>query len=114
MRDVLSIVQRELVPWQEHNFPNRPAWQPLVGMQEELGELAHAFLKKSQNIRLTENHNENLIDSLADLLVYACDFANACGIDLSDALDRTWAKVRQRDWQKHREQYQKDCTGDNI
>lgn len=99
----LHEVQKELVAWQQHNFPGRPAWQPLVGMQEELGELSHAFLKKSQNIRLNEDHDANMKDALADLLVYACDFANAVGVDLSLELNNTWSKVKQRDWQKHRE-----------
>ena len=35
----LSDVQQQLGPWQEHNFPGREAWEPLLGIAEELGEL---------------------------------------------------------------------------
>jgi NTP pyrophosphatase (non-canonical NTP hydrolase) len=64
------------------NFSNRPAWQPALGLAEETGELVHSFLKRAQGIRCEENHDEGIRDALADLVVFACDFANAVRIDL--------------------------------
>lgn len=96
--NVLRRVQVELRTWQEHNFPGRDAWEPLVGMQEELGELSHAFLKRHQGIRTGEDHESAILDALSDLLIYACDFANAEEINLASALEETWEEVRKRDW----------------
>ncbi len=36
-------------------------------MIEELGEFTHAYLKKSQGIRVGEKHDENLIDACCDM-----------------------------------------------
>jgi NTP pyrophosphatase (non-canonical NTP hydrolase) len=95
----LSQVQVELRPWQEHNFPGRPAWQPLLGIGEELGELNHSFLKREQQIRMNEDHDAKLRDALGDILIYMCDFANAEGLDLDAILAETWQEVVQkRDW----------------
>jgi NTP pyrophosphatase (non-canonical NTP hydrolase) len=99
--EILKKVQKELKPWQEHNFPGRPSWQPLLGIQEEVGELAHAYLKQTQGIRTNENHVEAIKDALGDILVYMCDFCNAEGIDLADELSKTWDIVKLRDWKKN-------------
>lgn len=94
----LRTLQDELLSWQQHNFPHRPSWQPLLGLQEELGELSHAYLKRAQKIRTTENHTENIKDAVGDIVVYLADFCNAEGIDLEEAIFETWARVKQRDW----------------
>lgn len=101
--DTLRTVQTELKPWQERNFPNRPVWMPVMGLAEESGEACHALLKREQGIRCDEDHTANLHDALADIIVYACDVANAEGVDLASVLAATWAKVKQRDWVAHRE-----------
>lgn len=98
----LARCQVQLVDWQQHNFPGRPDWHPLLGAVEELGELAHAFIKRAQGIRGTpEEHKADIADALADILVYLCDFANSQGVDMETNLDATWRKVRSRDWQKY-------------
>jgi NTP pyrophosphatase (non-canonical NTP hydrolase) len=98
---VLKRVQRELVPWVKHNFGDRPGWMPVMGIQEECGELAHAFLKRAQGIRGTdEQHLADIRDALADIIIFACDAATAHGIDLEQALSDTWAMVKQRDFIK--------------
>lgn len=96
--DTLSIIQRQLKPWQAHNFGDRPSWQPLLGIQEEAGELAHAFLKRAQNIRNNEDHTADIEDACADILIFLCDFCNAEGIDLRQTVRDTWIKVRERNW----------------
>lgn len=97
----LNTVQEELKPWQDHNFPGRPSWVPLLGIQEEAGELAHAYIKRHQGIRNTENHEANIRDAVADLIVFLCDFCNAEGINLEEELVKTWNQVKQRDWKKN-------------
>ncbi len=96
----LATLQRELAPWVEHNFGERPSWQPLLGLQEEIGELAHAYLKRAQGIRTNENHDEGIRDAVADITIFLCDFCNAEGIDLEAEISKTWGKVKQRDWKK--------------
>lgn len=95
---LLSEVQTELLPWQQHNFPDSEPWEPLVGIAEEVGELSHSFLKRHQNIRMNEDHNAKIEDALGDILIYVCDFANRQGVDLDKVLAETWAAVSQRDW----------------
>src|SRR6185503_13269547 len=100
---MLRLMQREVSEWVARNFdPNRPSWHPLLGIQEEVGELSHAFLKRAQGIRGTaEQHTEGIKDALADAIIYMLDFCNKEGIDLQAELERTWDKVKQRDWKKN-------------
>lgn len=95
----LAELQHELQPWQEHNFPGRDAWEPLVGVMEEAGELAHAHLKKHQGIRGTAQELDIAAeDAVGDIIVYLADFCNARGFDLQYCLNAAWRQVRQRDW----------------
>jgi NTP pyrophosphatase (non-canonical NTP hydrolase) len=97
--DTLTRIQAEQRAWVLHNFGNREAWQPLLGIQEEVGELAHAFLKRHQGIRGTrEEHDAAIRDAVADIIIFLLDFSSAEGIDVREVLDETWQKVRQRDW----------------
>ena len=103
----LRALQVQLKLWQEHNFPGREAWQPLLSISEEVGELYHAYLKRNRRtqlrIRLEENHSAKIRDAVADIIVFLADFCNAEGIDLQEALEQTWTEVKQRDWQARRE-----------
>jgi len=96
----LSEIQTELRPWVKHNFGVRPAWQPLLGLQEELGELSHAFLKREQGIRTSEDYVLEIRDSAADLVIFLLDFCNAEGIDLAHEVAFAWEHVQGRDWKK--------------
>ena len=96
--DTLARVQAELKPWVAHNFGDREPWQPLLGIMEEVGELAHAFLKQNQGIHTTEDHTTAIRDAVADVVVFLCDFCNGQGIDLAAQVRETWASVRRRDW----------------
>jgi NTP pyrophosphatase (non-canonical NTP hydrolase) len=97
----LGDVQKSQKPWVKHNFGNRPSWMPLIGVMEELGELAHAFLKKAQGIRGTaKEHDLAIKDAVADIVIFLCDFCSSQGIDLEREVIETWAKVKTRDWKK--------------
>jgi len=93
-------LQDEQRPWVEHNFPGREAVDPLLGAVEELGELAHAQLKMRLGIRGTEaEHKEHAADSVADVIIFLSDYCTAMGFDLQSIMEKTWADVKQRDWQ---------------
>lgn len=101
--DILTEVQREHKDWHKHNFGHVPSWMPMLGMMEELGELAHALLKQEQKIRTNEDHDENIKDAIGDLLIFTIGLANTLGLDLRSVLAETWVKVRKRDWKKNPE-----------
>lgn len=57
--------------WVARNFPDSYKTDTLLGVVEELGELAHAHLKSKQGIRGTKaEHNEAAKDAIGDLVVY--------------------------------------------
>lgn len=70
----------------------------LLGMVEELGELCHAVIYRHQGRGYAdpEEHRAAKADALADLLVFACDFAEREGICLEGTLNAVWEKVRRR------------------
>jgi len=94
----LDRIQREQFEWSRKNFGDHPAWHPLLGLQEEIGELSHAYLKKTQNIRTDEDHDEAMKDAVADIVIYLVDFCSTIGYRLESELVSTWEKVKQRDW----------------
>lgn len=56
--------------WNVKNFGEQP-WQIFAaGIIEEVGELSHGILKRHQNIRMEEEHNAKIRDSLADIFIY--------------------------------------------
>jgi NTP pyrophosphatase (non-canonical NTP hydrolase) len=104
----MKKIQAEIFEWSTRNFGELPNSQiPLrissfLGMVEEVGELAHAVLKWSQGIRGTaEEHQAEVEDSIADLLVYTLDFCARNNMDAEMLLANVWAKVKLRDWKKN-------------
>lgn len=111
--NVLARVQREVAEWAQQ-FGDNPSHHPdydgvklfsippFLGMVEEIGEMAGPMAKLHQGRKFHNGPEEfaeykaRLRDGLADLLIFACDFARREGIDLSEALDRTWETVKQR------------------
>lgn len=92
-------VWRSRQPWDQLNPTH-----PLLGVVEEVGELAHAHLKREQGIRGTpEEHDAAKVDAIGDILVYLADYCERNGISLGFALIDTWEKVRKRDWSKNKE-----------
>lgn len=99
-------LQDECAAWRLHNFPatvtdpqNRH--HQLLGLVEEVGELAHTVLKFEQRIRegLSEGKlTVDLEDGVGDLVIFLTGFCDRYGIDLETAIEETWARVKQRDW----------------
>lgn len=60
--------------WIAHNFPDNELPKPqesILGLIEEIGELAHSHLKELQHIRGTdEEHQANAKDAIGDATVY--------------------------------------------
>ncbi len=94
----IRLIQEDQRGWIAHNFGSRPSWQPLLGVQEEVGELSHAHLKEAQGIRTHEDHEEQAKDACADIVIFLMDYCSARGWDLVDLVEMTWDEVRKRDW----------------
>lgn len=95
----LHRLQEEVGAWARTNFGERPAWMPLLGAVEELGELAHAHLKAAQKIRGTEEaHTEAAKDAVADTIIYLADYCFVRGWDLGEIVKRVWGEVKKRNW----------------
>ena len=95
----MNRIQREQKEWSERNFGPHPAWHPLLGLVEEVGELSHAYLKREQGIRGTkEEHDEAIRDAVADAIIFLCDFCTCEGIDLECQVSATWEQVKKRNW----------------
>ena len=106
----LREIQREIGEWSRRNFGEQVSKAtgqrlgslcPLLGVQEELGELCHVVLKRHQGIRGYDDdvkYQTERDDALADILVFLCDFSEDEGVDLEGVLAMAWNKVKSRDW----------------
>lgn len=97
----LSVLQSEVAEWGRRNFPNAKEHQPLLGVQEECGELAHAHLKMEQGIRGTqEEHFAAKEDAVGDIMIFLAHYCYLNRIDLENATLNAWNHVKDRDWIK--------------
>lgn len=93
----LNEMQDEQYEWSMRNFGPQSAMLPLLGVVEELGELAHAVLKREQGIRKDENHLHNEKDAIGDVCIYLMDYCNRRGFNLLQIVNTAWEEVRERD-----------------
>ncbi len=94
----LSSLQNAVRDWALHNFGPGQWWHRMLLLMEELGELAHALLKKEQGIRLEEDHVAKAKDAVGDLAISLADFCNSMGWNFEELVAATWAEVKKRDW----------------
>lgn len=98
----LSQLQHEHRLWVEHNFSTQESWEPLLGLMEEVGELSHAHLKYSQDIR-GYDHDKYWVeatDAVGDIVIYLASYCTVNRFDLGACVRRTWHQVKARDWIK--------------
>lgn len=81
-------LQKEQAEWSLRNFGPHPVEHPLLGMIEELGELAHAHLKGLQGIRHTP---EEILamkkDACADFMIFLSDYFTCRNRTMQDKVD---------------------------
>lgn len=96
----LRDLQRAHAEWLKHNFPNQTPHQALLGVTEEVGELAHAHLKMEQGIRGDAvTHRADAADAIGDIIIYLASYCNTNDYDLEECVNEAWRGVSQRDWQ---------------
>lgn len=94
-----STLQSRLHLWRQRNFPTADADQQLFGVVEEVGELAHANLKRKQGIRGTlEQHIAAERDAVGDILIYLAGYCSYKGWDMLAIYQDTADHVTERDW----------------
>jgi NTP pyrophosphatase (non-canonical NTP hydrolase) len=102
--------------WGRQNFGDeeeRPSYHPLLGVQEEVGELSHAHLKQEQGIRGTPEELEaKAKDAVGDIVIFLADYCTLRGFDMQEIVEETWQHVSKRNWKDNnnemREMYQLD------
>jgi len=94
----LTDLQDERDAWIKHNFPNDELVDSIMGAVEELGELAHHYLKQKQGIRIAE-HEKEMADAVADTVIFLAGVCSHLGLDYGVLVRDTWEEVRKRDWQ---------------
>lgn len=99
----LNILQEEHAVWLAANFPQQKSHQPLLGLTEEVGELAHAHLKAEQGIRNYVDHREAVADAIGDIVIFLASYCNTNGYDLGTCVDDAWDEVKQREWNRFRQ-----------
>jgi NTP pyrophosphatase (non-canonical NTP hydrolase) len=62
-----AVFQQEVGDWSRKNFPNNTAMNPLLGLAEEIGELAEATAM---------GNFDKITDSIGDIMVYMADYCS--------------------------------------
>jgi len=96
----IKNLQKEVAAWADYNFPEECVEDCMLGLTEEVGELARCVLKNRQGIRgSTEDHKRAAAEEVGDILIFLMQFCTKSDLDIEKCLTDKWAKVRLRDWQ---------------
>lgn len=71
-------------------------------LTEEVGELARIVARKYGEQSFKEGENQDPADEMADVLWVLICLANQTGVNLTDALERSFEKKTQRDNTRHK------------
>ena len=96
-----SWLQEKLAAWQGRNFGAPALSEIALGVGEEVGELHHAILKRTQRIRGMDdegNFKEAAGDAIADATIYLIQLATALRLDFATLVHETAKHVMARDW----------------
>jgi NTP pyrophosphatase (non-canonical NTP hydrolase) len=96
--DDVAETQQAIYEWSLEQFGDQDPENPLIGAQEELGEVARIVLKGKQGIRQEELAEEDLEMEVADVVIYLMDFCARNDVDLAEGLHRARSKVLDRDF----------------
>jgi NTP pyrophosphatase (non-canonical NTP hydrolase) len=96
----LGTLQRLQKDWSDYNFPGQTPSQSLLGMTEELGEIAHSVLKYQQGIRGANavSLKADIKDGIGDFCMFAMQLCNHYGISFAECLETAWHEIKTRDW----------------
>jgi len=104
-------MQEEMFAWLEREFPMSLTLEAqTLGVAEETGEICQLILKKAQKIRTAGLLNEldwklAIADGVGDVIIYLMNLCSIAEIDIEKSITSTVSKVKQRDWNKWRENH---------
>lgn len=87
-------IQDQVAQWEEKNCPDMTAEDKLIGIMEELGELAHANFKGRL---LGRDTREQEVDAVGDIVIFLMGYCNKREINLCHTVGMVWGKVQRRD-----------------
>ena len=70
-------------------------------LTEEVGEVARIMARKYGEQSFKDNEKQELADELADVLCVLICIANQTGVDLTEALEKSFGKKTERDKKRH-------------
>lgn len=71
-------------------------------LTEEVGELARVIARKYGEQSFKAGEKDNLADEMADVLWVLTCLANQTGVDLTEAIEKNFAKKTVRDVKRHK------------
>jgi NTP pyrophosphatase (non-canonical NTP hydrolase) len=114
---MIDLKQKELHDWQAKNFPRDRyeamrkeelidiiiTLQVTLGMCEEVGEIAHAVLKGTQNIRegVDGIDKEKVGDGFGDVNIYGQQLMSELKLDAEKEIEKATNTVLARNWIKY-------------
>lgn len=87
---LFETLQTEVGEWSQENFGGQPDHYPFLGTGEEAGELADDLDDESAP-------DEEELDAIGDVLVYAADFCARRGLDYQAAYDAAQNRTPEHD-----------------
>lgn len=107
MQDVL-LHDKEMNRWEKHFIAMSDLQQPANNVLTEglavlIGKLCHSSLKMCQDIRRTEDHQENIKMSMCHVWRCCYRLSSWMGRDLNTLVHEVASKVVQRDWVKNKD-----------
>ena len=70
-------------------------------LTEEVGEVARIMARKYGEQSFKDNEKQELADELADVLWVLICISNQTGVDLTEALEKSFGKKTERDKKRH-------------
>lgn len=87
MTTELAQIVQDRNEWEARNFPTSGLRHAVLGVIEEIGELAHSHLKADQEIRGSEEeHAIAARDAIGDALIYLIGVARHAGVSFINAV----------------------------
>lgn len=112
----LERLQSEQRVWEIENFGEQPrvmSYQSFLGVVEEVGELAHAILKREQRIRYSEAEAiDKEKNAVGDITVFLAAYCTRRGYDYGAIVEEVWDEVRRRNWKKENRDYKPEEQSD--
>ena len=102
----LDDLQKGLYVWARQNAlvpedVQLAIYGQFMGVVEEVGELAHVLLKRSQGIRLDETTHAAERDAVGDIIIFLMNYCSVRDWQLSEILAEVSTNVLARDWRKN-------------